>query len=112
MSVAMMVSIAKHALNFSNPLVFDSYFGVESPSNRIRSPEQSKEPAINIKKNPIAVLDGIPVYPIFGSAAGQYGITHSGDLLVSRLRDGTDLNEIWEDAVAALAEFNKTAFPS
>ena len=37
----------------------------------------------------------------------NYGITHSGDLLVSRLRDGTDLNEIWEDAVAALAEFNK-----
>ena len=39
--------------------------------------------------------------------AGNYGITHSGDLLVSRLRDGTDLNEIWEDAVNALAEFDK-----
>ena len=39
--------------------------------------------------------------------AGNYGITHTGDLLISRLKDGTDLGEIWDDAVAALEEFNK-----
>jgi hypothetical protein len=56
---------------------------------------------------PVPLIDGIPVYPIFGSAQGNYGISNVSDVLVSRLRDGTDLNEVWEDVIAAPAEFNK-----
>jgi hypothetical protein len=39
--------------------------------------------------------------------APAYGISNSSDILVSRLRDGVDLNEVWTDMVAALAEFNR-----
>ena len=42
---------------------------------------------------PVPLIDGIPVYPIFGSTAPSYGISHSGDVLVSRLRDGVDLQK-------------------
>ena len=52
-------------------------------------------------------INGIPVYPIFGATAPTYGISHSGDVLVSRLRDGVDLNVVWDEIVEALAEFNK-----
>jgi hypothetical protein len=55
----------------------------------------------------IPLVNGIPVFPIFGATA-NYGITHSGDVLVSRLRDGTDLNEVWDEISEVIAEFNKT----
>lgn len=36
----------------------------------------------------------------------QYGITSAGDVLVNSLADGTDINAMWEDAIAAFALYN------
>ena len=54
----------------------------------------------------LPTIDGVPVYPS-SAYRPNYGISHSGDVLVSRLRDGTDLNEVWDEIVEALAEFNR-----
>jgi hypothetical protein len=43
----------------------------------------------------VLTIDGLPVGPIFGGTAPQYGISVRGDALrVSSLRDGTDLDAV------------------
>ena len=37
---------------------------------------------------------------------GNYGISNSQDVLISRLRDGTDLNDVWTDLTEAMALWN------
>jgi hypothetical protein len=36
----------------------------------------------------------LTAYPIFGGTQPQYGINVKGDVLVNKLNDGTDLNEV------------------
>ena len=56
-------------------------------------------------QKPVAFVDGIPVYPIFGAAGsgpGRMGIHSSGDVistatLVSQLADGLDLDTLFEE---------------
>jgi hypothetical protein len=45
----------------------------------------------------ILTIDGVPVAPIFGGTAPQYGVNVRGDALrVAALRDGTDLDAVWD----------------
>lgn len=56
----------------------------------------------------ILTLDGVPVTPIFGGTQPnvQYGINTSGDVLVNKLADGTDLNDVWQEFSDLLAIYN------
>ncbi|WP_082950291.1 MULTISPECIES: hypothetical protein [unclassified Mycobacterium] len=56
----------------------------------------------------IAVIDGVPVRPIFGGTqpTHQYGINTKADVLVNQLADGTDLNKIWDEYAEALSAYN------
>ena len=68
---------------------------------------------MNAIRNPIAVLNGIPVYPIYGSTSGPHGILSSGDvigpknLLVSSLGDGFDLTTLWREFDSILEHWNE-----
>ncbi|WP_139836670.1 hypothetical protein [Mycobacterium szulgai] len=39
----------------------------------------------------------LAAYPIFGGTQPHYGINVHGDVLVNRLNDGTDLNDMWDE---------------
>jgi hypothetical protein len=60
----------------------------------------------------VPYIDGIPVYPIYGSA-GPHGILSSGDtisarnLLASSLGDGFDLTTLWEEFNTILDHWNQ-----
>jgi hypothetical protein len=55
----------------------------------------------------VTLIDGIPVFPVFGGATPtQGGIVSSGDSLATHTADGVDLNDIWDLVIAAMDEWN------
>ena len=56
----------------------------------------------------IAVIDGVPVGPLFGGTqpTHQYGINVAGDVLVNQLADGSDLNAIYTEYANLLNVWN------
>ncbi|OJZ65815.1 hypothetical protein BRW65_27755 [Mycobacterium paraffinicum] len=56
----------------------------------------------------IAVIDGVPVSPIFGGTqpTHQYGINVAGDVLVNQLADGSDLNAVYTEYANVLNIWN------
>ncbi|SON62257.1 hypothetical protein MSIMFI_03778 [Mycobacterium simulans] len=48
----------------------------------------------------------LAAYPIFGGTQPQYGINVKGDVLVNQLRDGTDLNAVWDEMQTLLSLWN------
>jgi hypothetical protein len=63
---------------------------------------------------PIPLIDGVPVYPIYGATApvGRMGIHAAGDIisaqtLVSQTADGVSLDALWEELDDLLEIWNK-----
>lgn len=57
----------------------------------------------------IAVIDGVPVGPLFGGTqpTHQYGINVAGDVLVNQLADGSDLNAVYTEFADLLNVWNR-----
>ncbi|WP_228032119.1 hypothetical protein [Mycolicibacterium sp. P9-22] len=52
------------------------------------------------------MIDGIPVFPLFGSDPAG-GFHTQGDVLVDKTRDGISLDQLWQDYRDLLGEVNK-----
>jgi len=61
-----------------------------------------------LERDIIAVIDGVPVGPLFGGTqpTHQYGINVAGDVLVNQLADGSDLNAVYTEFADLLNIWN------
>lgn len=59
-----------------------------------------------VHRDGFTTINGIPVGPIFGGTAPQYGINVAGDVRVNQLADGTDLNAVWDEFARLLNIWN------
>lgn len=61
-----------------------------------------------LSRDVIAVIDGVPVGPIFGGTqpTHPYGINVHGDVLVNQLADGSDLNAVYTEFADVLNVWN------